>query len=141
MDAHIVLVERNCKGILGCFSQCIMEFIMKPRAAYKNLKNKIDAACIYYADVITNPFMVNQEEAKEAFDWFQNSKYNEASNELSRLASEASIYTPKYKEAKETGKLLMFLSHNMWRYDNSPRDGSENYEKLERLKQIVRGKK
>ena len=134
-----------CSVISGvlvfCISQIILEIILKPKIAYRNLKNRILTACIYYADVITNPFLVEQEKTKEQFDWFQNSKYNEASNELRRLASEIGAYSPKKKEAKEIGSLLMLISNTMWYYSNSSHDGSDNWDNLERLKQILQKKK
>ncbi|MBR2646145.1 MAG: hypothetical protein IKD47_01105 [Clostridia bacterium] len=133
-----------CSVISGvlvfCISQIILEIIIKPKIAYRNLKNRISTACIYYADVITNPFLVEQEKTKEQFDWFQNSKYNEASNELRQLASEIGAYSLKKKEAKEIGDLLMLLSNTMWYYSNSSHDGSDNWENLERLKQFLQRK-
>ena len=102
-----------CSVISGvlvfCISQIILEIIIKPKIAYRNLKNRISTACIYYADVITNPFLVEQEKTKEQFDWFQNSKYNEASNELRQLASEIGAYSLKKKEAKEMMMCIILL--------------------------------
>ena len=125
--------------IVFIISQIILEFCIKPKVEYNKLRGKIKVAIVYYADVTTNPFLVDEEKAETQFDFFKKSKYYEASQALRSLASEISAYTCKRKETRNICTLLIGLSNSMWRYKGTPVDKkSNNYTRLNQLKTILK---
>ena len=119
----IVTSEVFCTVISGVFvfviSQLLLELVIKPRVEYRKTISKIVYSLSYYADVISNPLKVSQEKKKEDFDYFNNSKYSLASDELRKLGCEIRTFSFKKKINKHISEELILLSNSLWEYQNS----------------------
>lgn len=100
-------------------SQWILELVIKPKVEYMRTVAKITYALNYYADVINNPMIIEKEKREEAFKFFIDSKYGQASEELRKLGCEIITFTFKSERNEHISKELIYLSNSMWVYSGS----------------------
>ena len=103
-------------------SQFCLELWIKPRVEYKTIKQSILYKLKLYSNLISNPYIIEnqtQEETKESFEKFCSSEYYTASNELRKLGCELASNKFKRKKDQELIDGLILLSNSMWSYSNT----------------------
>ena len=123
-------------GILGSLivvycTQLINDRLFVPKNTLKALLQEIDATISYYANVISNPGVVNKELEMEA------------SNKLREMAMKYMAFiatNPKIKERKITHEELDSIGPELIRFSNTVSDplmGEKNADKLDLIRKLL----
>ena len=123
-------------GILGSLivvycTQLINDRLFVPKNTLKALLQEIDATISYYANVISNPGVVNKELEMEA------------SNKLREMAMKYMAFiatNPKIKERKITHEELDSIGPELIRFSNTVGDslmGEKNVDKLDLIRKLL----
>lgn len=131
-----VKVAEWIAGILGSLivvycTQLINDRYFAPKNTLKSLLQEVDATISYYANVITNPGVVNKELEMEA------------SKKLREIAMKFMAFiaaNPKIKERKITHKELDSIGPELIRFSNTVGDslmGEMNVNKLDSIRKLL----
>ena len=119
-------------------SQLLLELLIKPIIEYRKTISKIKYTLEYYADVISNPIIISNDNQKEGFEIFVKSKHFLASEELRKLGCEITTFAFKKKRNRKISEGLIYLSNSMWHYKGSvPIKEERNSIQLQKLRNLV----
>lgn len=103
--------------IVFIISQCVLEFVIKPKIKYNELKKRILYLLTLYENLYSNPIIIDIENSKDAFEYYAKSPWEEASEAFRKVGAELSAYNIKKNE--KIVACLIGLSNSMWCYKES----------------------
>ena len=99
-----------------------LELVIKPKDKYRQLKKEILFAIEYYSNLITNPFVVRKEFAKEDLAILKTTDYPKMGEELRKLGCKIAIVKFKKQDNKKVKECLIRLSNSIWRYNDDRKE-------------------
>ncbi len=117
-------------------SQLALELVINPCVERRKLERRIRYAVVYYANLLTNPFVIDNANRKEGFEQYARSSRPAMETELRSLGAEMATY--RGRGAEEIYRSLIFLSNNTWAYsDRAGEIGQWNNETIEEIRKLL----